>query len=60
MTPDLNFKTANNACLSLRIIAERIRTGEAQVLAAVEKPNGVLEIKIAWAGPDPGAERKRA
>jgi hypothetical protein len=51
MKDELNFKTPNNACLSLRVIAERVRTGDAQVLVATEKDSGVLEIKIAWSKP---------
>lgn len=29
---DLHFDNPNNACLSLRILAEKVRTGEASVL----------------------------
>jgi hypothetical protein len=46
MADDLNFKNGNNACLSLRVLAERVRTGEALVLIATEKASGVLELKI--------------
>ncbi len=46
MKDELNFKNANNACLSLRVIAERVRTGEALVLIGIEKVSGVLELKI--------------
>lgn len=48
MRDELNFKNANNSCLSLHVIAERVRTKEAAVLIAVQKPNGILEIKIEW------------
>lgn len=46
MADELNFKNANNSCLSLRILAERVRTGDALVLISNAKPSGVLELKI--------------
>lgn len=42
----LNFDGPNNQCLSLRILAERVRTGETQIIFSGLKENGVLEVKV--------------
>lgn len=46
MTDALNFSNPNNACLSLRILAERVRTGDAKVIIAHIRDNGVLGLKV--------------
>lgn len=46
MTDALNFSNDNNACLSLRILADRVRSGEAKVFIAHMLPSGVLTLKI--------------
>ena len=47
MTPDaMKFDNANNACLSLRVIAEMVRTGEAAVTSAQLEGKEVLVLKI--------------
>lgn len=49
MTDALNFSNGNNACLSLRILAERVRNGEAKVIIAHVRDTGVLELKVSGA-----------
>lgn len=44
---DLKFDTPNNACLSLRIIAEKVRTKELEIEAVV----GTLAAKISVSVP---------
>lgn len=49
MTDALNFSNGNNACLSLRILAERVRSGDAKVIIAHVRDTGVLELKVTGA-----------
>lgn len=47
MTPALDFKNPNNACLSLRIIAEHVRRSEGKVIIS-ETKDGITTIKVQW------------
>lgn len=49
LTDALNFSTDNNACLSLHIIAERLRSKDARIIIANIRDTGVLELKISGA-----------
>jgi hypothetical protein len=46
MTDCLNFTSGNNACLSLRILAERVRAGDAKIIISHVRETGVLELKV--------------
>jgi hypothetical protein len=46
MQDELNFKNGNNASISLRIVAERLRVGDASIIIARDRGDGVLEIKV--------------
>lgn len=50
MRDDLHFNQPNNSALSLRIIAERVRAEQAEVIVAVDRGEDVLEIKIKLPG----------
>ena len=50
MIDTLKFNNAHNACVSLRIIAERVRTGDARVIFAHVGDNSVIELKVQWVG----------
>jgi len=46
MQDELNFRNGENASISLRIVAERLRTGEASMIIARDRGDGVLELKV--------------
>ena len=50
ITDELNFHNANNSCMSMRIIAERLRAGDASMVIARDCGGDVLELKIAMGG----------
>ncbi len=47
MIPALDFKSSNNACASMRILAEHVRREDGQVIFA-ETRDGVTSLKIQW------------